>query len=65
MLVLGGFDCLEIPRFRCASNFPHVSCVVLPGCSGGLMVFAAEDCEVWGPPAFGVVGRPGHWGMIC
>jgi len=61
MVVLGGIDCFEIPRFRGAGYFPLVWGVVLRCCSGTLMVFATEDGKVGGPPGFGVVGRPRYW----
>jgi len=64
VLVLGGFDCLEVPRFRGAGHFPHVWSVLLSFCSGSLMVFTTEDCEVGRPPGFGVVGRPGYWRVL-
>jgi len=60
VFVFSGLDCLEVPRLGGASNFPHVWSVALPGCSGGLVVFAAEDRQVRGPPRFGVVGWPGY-----
>jgi len=64
VFVLGGLDCLEIPRFRAASNFPHVWGVVLSGRSDGLMIFATEDGQVGSPPRFGVMGRPGYWSVF-
>jgi len=61
VFVLGGLDCLKIPRLGGAGNFPHVWGVALSGRSGGLMIFATEDGQVGGPPGFGVMGRSGHW----
>ena len=60
VFVFGGLDCLEIPRLGGAGNFPRVRGVVLPGHSGGLVVFATEDRQVRGPPRFGVMGRSGY-----
>jgi len=55
MLVLGGLNCFEGPCFRGAGNFPQVWGVVFLCRSSGLVVFAAEDAEVGGPPRVGVV----------
>jgi len=61
MFVLGGLDCLEIPRFGGAGNFPHVWGVVLCHRSGGLVIFTTEESQVGSPPRFGVMGRSGCW----
>jgi len=60
VLVLGGFDCLEVPRLQGTGNLPHVWGVMLPGRSSGFVVFTTEDRKVGRPPRFGVVERPGH-----
>jgi len=59
VFVLGGLDCLEIPRLGGACNFPHVRGIISSGRSSGLVIFATEDSQVGGPPRFGVVGRSG------
>jgi len=64
VFVFRGLDCLEIPRLGGAGNFPHGWCVVLCGCSGGLVILATEDRQVGGPPGFGVMGRPGYWRVL-
>jgi len=61
VLGLGGLDCLEVPRFGGAGNFPHVWGVVLPGRSDRLLIFTTEDGQVGGPLGFGVMRRSGHW----
>jgi len=60
VFVLGGLDCLEVPRFGGAGNFPQVSCVRFSGRSSGLVILATEDSPVGGPPRFGVIGGSGH-----
>jgi len=64
VFVLGSLDCLEIPPFGGAGNFPHVWGVMLSGRSGGLLIFTTEDSQVGGPPRFGVMGRSGDWPVI-
>jgi len=61
VLVLGGFNCLKVPRLGGGGNFPHVMGVVFSGRSGSLVILTAEDSQVGGPPGFGVVGRSGYW----
>jgi len=61
VLVFGGLDCLEVPRFRGASNFPRSWVVILSCRSDGLMIFTTEDGQVGSPPGFGVMGRSGYW----
>jgi len=64
VFVLGGLDCLEVPRLEGAGNFPHVCGVADSRHSGGLTIFAAENGQVGGPPGFGVMGRSGHWRVL-
>jgi len=61
VFVLGALDCLEIPPFGGAGNFPHLWGVVLSHRSGGLVIFVTEDSQVGGPPRFGVMGKSGCW----
>jgi len=64
VFVLGGFNCLKVPRLGGAGKFPHVRGVVFPGRSGSLGVLTTEDSQVGGPPGFGVVGRSGYWRVL-
>jgi len=64
VFVLGGFNCLKVPRLGGAGNFPHVRGVVFPDRSGRLVILTTEDSQVGGPPRFGVVGRPGYWRVL-
>ena len=64
MLVLGGFDCHEIPRLGGAGNFPHVWGVMFSGRSSGLVILTTEDSQMGGPLRFGVMGRSEHRGVF-
>jgi len=47
VFVLGGLDCLEVPRLGGAGNFPHVWGIVFLGGSSGLVIFSTEAVR-WG-----------------
>jgi len=64
LFVLGGLDCLEIPRFGGAGNYSPVRGVVLSGRSGSLIIFVTEDGQVGSPPRFGAMGSSGHWSVF-
>jgi len=64
MFVLGGLNCLKVPRLGGAGNFPHVRGVMFPGRSSGLVILMMEDSQVGGPPRIGVMGRSGYWRVL-
>jgi len=55
VLILCDLDSLEIVCPRDAHHFSHGHRTFFPGQSCRLMVFAAQDGEVRGPPRLGVV----------
>ena len=64
MFVVGGLDCLEVFRLANVSHISEGWGAMFPSHPRGSVELPVEDCEVGGPPRFGVMGGPGDWRMF-